>query len=68
MKKKMTITIKIKERTRRRGQYLLEPEKAHPTGELVIVAKIDGHGLRHLASRLANVIRQGGTEGGTLKT
>jgi len=27
------------------------------------VAKFGGHGLRHLASKLANVIRQGGREG-----
>jgi len=42
----------------------LEPEKAHPTGEFVIVAKFGAHVLRHLASRLVNVIR----EGGRLKT
>ena len=58
--KKMTITIKIKEGIRRRGQYSLEPEKVHPTGEFVIVAKFGGYVLHHLAScRLANVIRQG---------
>ena len=44
--------------------YSSEPQKAHPTGEFVIMAKFDGHVLRHLASRLANVIR----EGGRLKT
>ena len=38
---------------------MLEPEKAHPTGEFIIVAKFDGHMLCHLASRVANVIRQG---------
>ena len=32
----------------------------HLTGELVIVEKFGGHVLRHLASRLTNVIRQGG--------
>ena len=36
-----------------------EPQKAHLTGEFVIVAKFGGHVLRRLASRLANVIRQG---------
>jgi len=36
------------------------PQKAHPTGEFVIMAKFGGHVLRYLASRLANVIRQGG--------
>ena len=41
MKMKTTITIKIKEGTR------TEPENAHPTGELVIVAKFGGHVLRH---------------------
>jgi len=40
-------------------RYSLEPQKAHLTGEFVIVAKFGGHVLRHLASRLANVIRQG---------
>ena len=43
-------------------RYSSEPQKAHPTGEFVIVAKFGGHALRHLASRLANVIRQGGRE------
>ena len=43
-------------------RYLSEPQKAHPTGEFVIVAKFGGHVLHHLASRLANVIRQGGRE------
>ena len=46
------------------GTYSSEPQKAHPTGEFVIVAKFGGYALRHLASRLANVIR----EGGRLKT
>ena len=41
----------------------MEPEKAHSTDEFVIVAKFGGHVLRHLASRLANVIDQGGSEG-----
>ena len=39
-----------------------QPQKAHPIGEFVIGAKFDGHALCHLASRLANVIRQGGRE------
>jgi len=37
----------------------------HVRLEFVIVAKFDGHELCHLASRLANVIRQGGREGGS---
>jgi len=41
-------------------RYSSEPQKAHLTGEFVIVAKFGGHALRHLASRLANVVRQGG--------
>ena len=41
-------------------RYSSEPQKAHLTGEFVIVEKFGGHALRHLASRLANVIRQGG--------
>ena len=44
-------------------RYSSEPQKAHLTGEFVIVAKFGGHALRHSASRLANVIRQGGREG-----
>jgi len=42
-------------------RYSLEPQKAHLTGEFVI-GKFGGHVLRHLASRLANVIRQGGRQ------
>ena len=49
-------------------RYLLEPQKAHLTSEFVIVAKFGGHTLHHLASRLANVIRQGERQGGRLKT
>jgi len=41
-------------------RYLSEPQKAHFTGEFIIVAKFGGHALRRLASRLANVVRQGG--------
>ena len=47
--------MKIKEDAEDR--YSSEPEKAHPTGEFVIVAKFGGHVLRYLASKLANVIR-----------
>ena len=47
-------------------RYSLELQKAHLTGEFVIVAKFGGHALRHLASRLANVVRQG--ERQTIKT
>jgi len=43
-------------------RYWSEPQKAHLTGEFVIVANFGGHALRHLASRLANVIRQAGRE------
>jgi len=42
-------------------RYLSEPEKAHLTDEFVIVGKFGSHALRRLAaSRLANVVRQGG--------
>jgi len=43
-------------------RYSSEPQKVHLTGEFAIVAKFGGHALRHghLASRLANVVRQGG--------
>jgi len=40
-------------------RYSPEPQKVHLTGESVIVAKFGGHALCHLASRLANVVRQG---------
>ena len=43
-------------------RYSSEPQKAHLTGEFIIVAKFGGHALRHLATRLANVIRQGGRQ------
>jgi len=33
-------------------KYSSEPQKAHLTGEFVIVAKFGGHVLCHLASRL----------------
>jgi len=49
-------------------RYSSEPQKAHLTGKFVIVAKFGGHVLRHLDSRLVNVIRQGGRQEGTLKT
>jgi len=38
------------------GRQTLEPEKAHSTGEFVIVAKFGDHVLRNLASSLSNVI------------
>jgi len=41
-----------------------EPQKSHLTGEFVIVTKFGGHVLRRLASRLVNVIREGGREAG----
>jgi len=49
-------------------RFSSEPQKAHLTGEfvnvakLVNVAKFGGHTLRHLAFKLANVIRQGGKQ------
>ena len=43
-------------------RYLSDPQKAHLTGEFVIVAKFDGHASHHLAPRLVNVIRQGGRQ------
>ena len=49
-------------------RYSSEPQKAHLTGEFVIVEKFGGHALRHLASWLENLIRQGGRQGGRLKT
>ena len=41
-------------------RYWSEPQNAYLTGEFIIVEKFGGHALSHLASRLANVIRQGG--------
>ena len=41
-------------------RYSSETQKAHLTGEFVIVTKFGGHALCHLASKLANVVRQGG--------
>jgi len=56
----MTITLKIKRKEYgAEDRYLSEPQKAHLTGEFVIVAKVWCH---HLASRFANVIRQGGRQ------
>ena len=40
----------------------MEPEKAHPTGEFVIVTKFGDHLLRRLVSSLSNVIRQAGRQ------
>jgi len=54
--KKTTITIQMK---RKSMAQRTSTSKAHLTGEFVIVAKFGGHVLRHLASRLANVVRQG---------
>jgi len=51
MKKKTTITLQMKEYGAE-DRYSLEPQKAHLTGEFVIVAKFGGHALRCLASRL----------------
>ena len=41
---------------------LLKPQKAHLTDEFIIVAKFGAHALRRLASRLVNVIREGGRQ------
>jgi len=67
MKKKTTITTQMKGKSmvQRTDTYSSEPQKAHLTaaGEFVIVEKFGGHALRHLASRLANVIREAGRQG-----
>ena len=44
------------------GRQTSEPEKAHPTGEFVIVAKFGDRVLHRLASNLLNVIRQAGRQ------
>ena len=61
MNKKETIIIQMKRKSmaQRTDTRNLKSQKAHLTGEFVIVAKFGGHTLRHLTSRLANVIRQG---------
>ena len=64
MKEKMTITRQMKRKSMEQDRCSLEPQKLHLTGEFVIVAKFGGHALRQLASRLVNVIRQGGIQGG----
>ena len=43
-------------------RYPLEPEKAYPIGEFIIVAKFGDHVSHHLASRVVNVIRQRGRQ------
>jgi len=48
MKKKTTITKKDE---RRNKMQRTEPEKAHPTGEFVIMARFGGHVLHHLGLR-----------------
>ena len=54
--KKMTITVQMKRKVWCRGQIFVR------TSEGVSVAKFGDHALRHLASRLANVIREGGRQ------
>ena len=44
------------------SRQTLKLERAHFTGELVIVAKVGGHVLHHLVSSLSNVIRQEGRQ------
>ena len=45
-------------------RYSLEPEKIHPTVEIVIMEKFGGIAFCHLASRLVNVITQAGSQAG----
>ena len=53
MTKKTIGRLKIKGNARCRGQEL---QKAHVTGEFVIVAKNGGHIMCHLASSIATVV------------
>ena len=62
MKKKMTITIQMKRKSMVQRTDTRRNLKRDLTGEFVIVAKFGGHALCHLASRLANVIGQGGRQ------
>jgi len=43
----------IMEQQSAEGRHSSEPEKAHPTGEFVIVEKFGGHVLCRLASSLS---------------
>ena len=61
MKKKTTITIQMKGKSIVQRIDTCRNLKRHT--EFVIVAKFGGHKLCHLASRLANVVRQGGRQG-----
>ena len=62
MKKKTTIPIQMKGKSMAQRTDTRRNLKRHISlhGEFVIVAKFGGHALRRLASRLANVVRQGG--------
>jgi len=55
MKKKTNITIQMKGKSMAQRTDTCRNLKRHI--EFVIVAKFGGHTLRHLASRLANVVR-----------
>ena len=57
--KKMT---KQKKEQGAEGRQTSEPEKAHSTGDFVIVAKFGDHVLCCLASSLSNVIKQVGRQ------
>jgi len=58
MKNKMTAILKDKKKEQgTEGRQTSEPEKAHPTGEFVIVEKFRYHVLCRLTSSLSNVIR-----------
>ena len=62
MMKKTTITIQMKKKKGKGAgdRDWWKPQKKHPTGELGMGARFGGLALGHLASKLANVIRQGG--------
>ena len=56
--KKTTIAMQMKGKSMaQRIDTRPNLKRPHLTGEFVIVAKFGGHALRHLASRLANVIK-----------
>ena len=52
----------LNERHGAEGKHSSESQKAHATGELVIVAKNDGHMMYCLASSLAAVVRLAGRQ------
>ena len=58
--RKVNVSLWLVVTKEQQGQTTLESEKAHITGEFVIVTKYGDHVLCCLSSSLSNVIRQVG--------